>query len=192
VADAPPPLGGDEPGFLAIGDLPPVGKNLSGWTATAPTLPKADSVQGSGCETTNWEKVEAESRAVRTYLADDTGTVFGLDQVVVTTAKASDAADLAKKVRDDWASCERRELTAKVAEPKEVSGVGAKNAEINGWSTTVAQKAGSGTTNYRVGVVVVGNKVVFTFCNPQTGVDFTDDQFDTIAVRAGQRTTQVG
>jgi hypothetical protein len=192
VSDGPPPLGGDEPGFLATGDLPPVGTELTGWVGTAPTQPKADTVQGSGCETTNWEKVEAETRAVRTYLLQDSSSRFGLDEVVVSTAKASDATDLAEKVRDDWASCERRQLTADVPKAHAVSGVGAKEAEVSGWSTRVSQKSGKTTTTYRVGVVAVGTTVIFTFLNPQRGLDLTEEQFDTVTVRAGQRATQVG
>ena len=44
VRSGPPPLGGDEPGFLATGDLPPVGGSLSPWNAAPIELPEEDFV----------------------------------------------------------------------------------------------------------------------------------------------------
>ena len=35
-----------------------------------------------------------------------------------------------------------------------------------------------------------GNRVAYTFANPKGDFDFTDAQWDTIAVRAGERATQ--
>ena len=39
VKDGPPPMGGDEPGFLATGDLPPAGAKIAPWVATPVELP---------------------------------------------------------------------------------------------------------------------------------------------------------
>ena len=36
VRPGPPPIGGDQPGFLAAADLPPVGQSGSGWVGDAP------------------------------------------------------------------------------------------------------------------------------------------------------------
>ena len=36
-----------------------------------------------------------------------------------------------------------------------------------------------------------GTKVLYTFANPTEDYDFTNDQWDTIAVRAGERVTQI-
>ena len=36
-----------------------------------------------------------------------------------------------------------------------------------------------------------GNKLIYTFANPTEDYDFTDDQWNTIAVRAGERVTQI-
>ena len=48
-----------------------------------------------------------------------------------------------------------------------------------------------GTAKYRVGIVSAGPKVIYTFLNPRGDYDFTDGQWDTVAVRAGERMTQV-
>ena len=189
--DGPPPLGGDQPGFLASGDLPPIGADLTRWAGTTPGEPDPDLLRGSGCETVDWSKVEAESRSHRTYLLSDSSSRFGLDEVVITTEDAKAATKLAEKVRDDWKDCSERQLTATVGSLTDISGPGSKSVDVVGWTTEVSQKADAGTTKYRVGIVAAGPKVAFLFLNPQDDVDVTDDQFDVITLRAGQRASQV-
>ena len=189
--DGPPPLGGDQPGFLAAGDLPPIGPEQSRWAGTTPGEPDPDLLRGSGCETVDWSKVDAESASHRTYLPSDSSSRFGLDEVVVTTEDDAAATKLAEKVRDDWKDCSKRQLTATVADLTEVSGPGAKSVDVAGWTTEVSQKSDDKTTSYRVGIVTAGAKVAFVFLNPQDDLDLTDDQFDIVTVRAGQRATQV-
>ena len=191
VSDGPPPLGGDQPGFLASGDLPPIGPELSRWAGTTPGEPDPNVLRGSGCETTDWSKVDAEERSHRTYLLSDSSSRFGLDQVVITAADDKAATELAEKVRDDWKSCGERQLTATVAGITDVKGAGARSTDVVGWTTAVTQKSDGATNAYRVGVATAGAKVVFVFLNPQQDLDLTTDQFDTITVRAGQRATQV-
>lgn len=191
VQDGPPPLGGDQPGYLAAGDLPPVGPELARWAGTTPGEPDPDLLRGSGCETVNWSKVQAESRSHRTYLPANSSNRFGLDEVVITTADEAAATKLAEKVRDDWTKCKERQLTATVADIAKVKGPGAKSVDVSGWTTEVSQKSDSKTTKYRVGIVAAGAKVAFVFLNPLDDLDLTSDQFDIVTVRAGQRATQV-
>jgi hypothetical protein len=42
-----------------------------------------------------------------------------------------------------------------------------------------------------VGIVSAGPKVIYTFLNPRGDYDFSNHQWDTVAVRGGQRATQV-
>ncbi|HVK34594.1 MAG TPA: hypothetical protein VM428_02955 [Microlunatus sp.] len=189
--DGPPPLGGDQPGFLASGDLPPIGPELTRWAGTTPGEPDPDLLRGSGCETVDWSKVEAESRSHRTYLLSDSSSRFGLDEVIITTADEKAATKLAEKVRDGWKSCSERQLTATVAKVTDIKGPGAKSIDVEGWSTEVTQKADDKTTKYRVGVVAAGPKVTFLFLNPLDDLDLTTDQFDVITLRSGQRASQV-
>jgi hypothetical protein len=67
VKGGPPPLGGDEPGYLALGDLPPAGTQVSPWVADAIGLPKEDFL-GSGCEGVFWTTLDAEDKSSRIYL----------------------------------------------------------------------------------------------------------------------------
>jgi hypothetical protein len=189
--DGPPPLGGDQPGFLASGDLPPIGPELTRWAGTTPGEPDPDLLRGSGCETVDWSKVEAEERSHRTYLLSDSSSRFGLDEVLITTADDKAATKLAEKIRDGWKSCSERQLTASVGSLTDISGPGAKSVDVKGWTTEVSQKADDKTTKYRVGVVAAGPKVTFLFLNPLEDLDLTSDQFDVITLRSGQRASQV-
>ena len=191
VKKGPPPIGGDEPGFLATGDLPPAGPEPTPWSATPIDLPK-DDFGGSGCENTDWTTVPAEERSSRIYLLQESGSAFfGVNEVVLTLKDRKAAKSLANRIEKSLTSCKDRKLTAVVAKPDKVSSVGARASEITGYTTVVQQKAGNRVTKFRVGVVWTGKKLIYTFANPTEDYNFTNDQWDTIAVRAGERVTQV-
>lgn len=192
VKGGPPPLGGDEPGFLAVGDLPPVGGSVSVWNAAPVVLPEEDFV-GANCEQVNWTTTPAEARSARVYLLHpDAGTsYFGVNQIVITAKDTKTADALVQKIRKDLESCKDRRLTATVSKPEKVEGTGARDTKVTGYTSTIEQDLAQGSTKYRVGIVQAGTKVAYTFANPKGDFDFTDDQWDTIAVRAGERVTQV-
>ncbi len=187
--DAPPPVGGDEPGLLATGDLPPVGSTTAPWVGTPVEQPSED-FTGSQCETVTWATTAAVDKTSRVYLLQDVPGIFGLNEVVLTAKDASTASKLVDKIRDDWSSCKERKLTATVDKATKVTGVAADGAEVEGWTTEVEQKAGSTTTRFRVGIASSGTKVAFVFLNPQKGLDVDDGDWNTVAVRAVQRATQ--
>jgi hypothetical protein len=192
VKPGPPPLGGDQPGYFATGDLPPVGGSLTQWNAAPVDLPDENFV-GASCETVNWTTVAAEERSTRVYLQPDSGkSYFGVNEILLTTENAKAATALVNKIKKDLETCRERRLTATVEDPEKVSGIGARSAEIAGYTAVVNQKrSDGGSDKFRVGIVAVGNKVVYTFANPKGDFDFTNRQWDTIAVRAGERVTQI-
>ena len=191
VRTGPPPLGGDQPGFLAAGDLPPVADSVSPWNAAPVELPEEDFV-GASCENVNWTTVPAESRSARVYLHPDSGTsYFGVNQIVLTLKDAKAAKALVQKVKTDVEDCKERRLTATVSDVEKVKGTGTKGTEIVGYTAVVEQKGTQGSDKFRVGIVQAGAKVAYSFANPKGDFDFTDSQWDTIAVRAGERVTQV-
>jgi hypothetical protein len=191
VRDGPPPLGGDEPGFLATGDLPPGGAKVDPWVATEVELPKAE-FQGSQCENVNWATVPAESKSSRVYLIQESGKdFFGLNEIVLTMKNAKAAGKQVDTIKSNLSRCKTRRLTATVTKPHRVTSIGARNTKVTGWTALVSQKSTQGTAKYRVGIVSAGPKVIYTFSNPRGDYDFTSRQWDTVAVRAGERTTQV-
>ncbi len=191
VKVGPPPLGGDEPGYLAAGDLPPAGGSLTPWNAAPVELPK-DDFPGASCETVNWATVPAVNRATRVYLQPDSGKAyFGVNEILIRAKDAKAATALVDKIKKDLETCKERRLTATVDKPKKVSSVGARASAIAGYTAVVRQKTANGTDKFRVGIVSVGNKVAYTFANPDSTFDFTDAQWNAIAVRAGERFTQI-
>ena len=181
--DGPPPVGGDEPGFLATGDLPPVGSPTAPWVGTPVEAPSED-FTGSQCESVNWSTTSATAKSSRVYLLQDVPGIFGLNEIVLTARDAGTAAKLADKIRSDWTTCKERKLTATVDSPTKVTGVAADGAAVSGWTTEVEQKAGSTTTRFRVGIASSGDKVAFVFLNPQKGLDVDGDDLNIVAVRA--------
>ncbi len=75
--------------------------------------------------------------------------------------------------------------------PKSISGSGAGGKKVEGWAVTVTQKVSNGSLKYRLGAVAAGPKVVYTFLSPKGKLDLSDDEWRMVAVRAGQRATQV-
>jgi hypothetical protein len=161
------------------------------WNAAPVELPQEDFV-GASCENVNWATVPAETREMRVYLHPDSGTAyFGVNQIVLSLKDDKAANALVEKIKTSIGDCKERRLTATVSDPKKVSGVGARDAKIAGYTFLVEQKGTDGSDEFRVGIVQAGTKVAYTFANPQGNFDFTDDQWNTIAVRAGERVTQV-
>ena len=191
VKEGPPPMGGDEPGFLATGDLPPAGAKIAPWVATQVALPDRD-FKGSQCENVNWETVSAKSKSSRIYLMQESGAnFFGLNEIVLTMKNSKAATKQVGRIKSSLAGCKKTVLTASVTKPDKVTSVGAQNTKIAGWTAVVSQKSTQGTAKYRVGIVSAGPKVIYTFLNPRGDFDFTDRQWDTVAVRAGERASQV-
>ena len=191
VKPAPPPIGGDVLGFLAAGDLPPVAQAPSLWVGDIPDVPRAG-FAGSQCENLDWAKSPASARVSRTYLLDEgPDPAFGLDQIVLTMKNDEAARKFVGNLRKTVEKCPKRKLTASVPSPKSVSGPGAGGKKVEGWAVTVRQKVSDGSLKYRLGAVAAGQKVVYTFLSPKGKLDLSDDEWRMVAVRAGQRATQV-
>jgi hypothetical protein len=191
VAEGPPPIGGDEPGFFASGDLPPAGPKVYPWVSTDVEAPREE-FKGSGCESVNWDTEPAKSKSSRVYLIQESGkNFFGLNEIVLTTKNARAAGKLVDRIKSNLSRCKSRQLTATVKKATKVTGVGVQKTTVEGWTTVVSQKSTQGTATYRVGIVSAGPKVVYTFLNPRAEYDFTNHQWNVVAVRGGERATQV-
>lgn len=196
IADALPPAGGDEPGFLAAGDIPRITSGTGQWAGTGLTN-EVNIGEGSNCEAVDFATVDgADERQQRTYLLrNDPGAPaeFGIDEVVLTMASASDAEKLVKKVGDSIDGCKQRLLTAQVSQKGDVKAKGAGDMEVSGRWFTVTQEVGGGQKSiYRVAIVQSGNKVIYTRMNPTKDFDLDDDAWKAVNERAGQRATQTG
>lgn len=188
-----PPLGGDQPGFLAGADLPRISDATGDWSGTNPVTDIT--VVGSQCESTDFANVDGPTnRKARTYLLrnDDAAPAnFGIDEVRFTMATPADASKLVDKISDSVGKCPDRALTAKVQELPKIRGVGADKVAVTGRSFLVTQKTESGDVLFRIAMVSAGNKFAYLVMPTDAKFDFTDQEWTTIALRAGQRMSQV-
>jgi predicted Zn-dependent protease len=119
------------------------------------------------------------------------GPVFGLNEITLATKDAKAANKLVDRLKSNLSKCKNSQLTARVTNVEKVTSVGVKKTKIAGWTAVVTQKSTDGWVRYRVGIVSAGSKVIYTFLNPSADYDFTHSQWEVVAVRAGERATQV-
>ena len=188
-----PPIGGDQPGFLAGADLPRISKDTGDWSGTSPVTDIT--VVGSQCESTDFANVDGPTnRKARTYLLrndDSAPTNFGIDEVTFTMDSPGEADDLVNKISGSVAKCPDRALTAKVKELPKIDGMGDRKIAVKGRSFLVTQKTQSGDVLFRIAMVSAGNKFAYLVMPTDPKFDFTDDQWTAAALRAGQRLSQV-
>jgi hypothetical protein len=90
-------------------------------------------------------------------------------------------------------ACPTRTPTAKLGTEGPVTAAGANGEAITGFWRSLSQSTNPTTTyNFRLGIAVVGTRVVYLLANPSTTYDYTDADWSAITARAGQRATQGG
>ena len=180
-------------GWLAWVDLSLPTAGSGKWTATDPLAPK---LVGSQCEDLDLNKLSGTSTALhRTYLLTNDPKApegFGIDEAIYTFPKESSAAALAKQLDQNFAGCGKRTRTASVKEAA-VTAAAANGKSLTATSYLVTQRiSDSKTVAFRVGLAVVGNRMVYLLANPSASFDFSEDAWRAIVGRATQRVTQLG
>lgn len=191
---APPPAGGDQPGFLANTDIPRINDGMGEWAGTNPGT--QINVIGSACESVDFNTVDGPTaRKARTYLLrndEQAPQNFGIDQVVLTMSDAKAADAFVQRISKNLSECQKRALTATVSQPRQITGTGADQVAVKGQAFTVTQKTDNGAIGFRTAIVSAGNKVVYLVApGVDKTFDFADAEWDGVALRAAQRTTQV-
>lgn len=189
-----PPPGGDQPGFLANNDIPRINDGMGEWGGTNPATQV--NVVGSQCESVDFNTVDGPTaRKARTYLLrndEQAPQNFGIDEVILTMNKPADADAMVQRIAKNVSECQKRALTASVSQPRTINAVGANKVAIKGQTFLVTQKTDNGDIQFRIALVSAGNKMIYLVA---PGVDktfnFADAEWDSIAVRAGQRISQV-
>lgn len=191
-----PPPGGDQPGFLAAGDIPRITVGQGSWKGNALTS-QIDIQEGSTCESIDFNTTAgATARQQRTYLLRNDPKApanFGIDEVVLTMNSPQDATGLVGRVAQSIESCEQRTRNAKVANNprRDIQTPGLGGIPVAGkWYQIQVGTGGGQFTTYRVGILAAGQKVIYLRSNTATNFDFTDEQWLGVALRAGERATQ--
>lgn len=104
--------------------------------------------------------------------------------------KDSAASAMAKQLAKNFDGCGERTRTASVKSAG-VKAPALDGKDLNATSYLVTQRiSDSKTVNFRVGVAVVGDRLVYLLANPSGSFDFSDDAWKGIVGRATQRVTQ--
>lgn len=194
ITNGPPPIGGDQPGFLATADIPTPTNGKGTWGGLEPGSP--ENVTTSGCENVDFNLLQADNRAARSYVLTDKPKgmpkKFGVDEISLTMRSKKDATDTVNTVVDNLKSCGDRLPAATVSDVSKVSGTGASDSKIAGSVALVNQKVSeSETSRYRVGIAAAGNKLVYTFMYRDGDWDMTKAQWSMLTSRAVERATQI-
>jgi DNA-directed RNA polymerase specialized sigma24 family protein len=185
VTAVPPPPSGEEPGFVATVDLPPVGAITEPWVGVASVnaLSRADAT--TRCDRANFGKAGATEARAKTFLIPqaDVPETFGFTETygVFETPKA--AAAFLEGVRKSVAGCEERDLTTKViGEHRETN----KQVDLSVWrfDNKVSDRV---MVSFRVGFVRVGNRVAKLTFVPDGKNDMKPADFEALVRRAGER-----
>lgn len=196
VTDGLPPAGGAEPGFLTSGDIPRVSPGSGTWRGN-PLAVKVDVQDGSGCEAVDFGSVGGTGvkRQMRTYLLRNDAAAppqFGVDQVILTMGSAQEATDLANRIGGNMTGCATRTLTSKVDKTGSAQTMGAGGVEVKvNWFVVTSKVDQAQEQHYRVSIVTAGTRLIYLRSNPTATFDFTDQAWSNLALRAGERTTQI-
>jgi DNA-directed RNA polymerase specialized sigma24 family protein len=182
----PPPPSGAEPGLLSVADLPPVGDIDKPWVGTEPTDGDPNP-STTTCDKADFARAGAEQTRTRTYLIPQASVParFGLSETYGVFASPDRARRFLDAVRERVASCEERDLATTVTRSQ--NGRSHKGqTEWSAWSlrTEISEHR---AIRFRVGFVRVGPVVAQVTFAPTPRDDITNDRFQALLVRAGDR-----
>ena len=165
-------------GVLEVVDLPAVAKLRRAWAATSPRA-----VHRNPAATACDEATFAGARPLRssTYVVPGASLParFGLAETYGVFPTPRAATGFLAEVRHRFATCEHRDLAARVT----AAGGG---HDVSRWRLTT-KVSKHDAVRFRVGFVRVGNAVAEVTFTPTPGVDLTDASFAALVDRAGQR-----
>ncbi len=182
-----PPPSGEEPGTLAVADLPAIAKVDSPWSGTDATAARLN-LAATTCDKTSFVKAGAVHAISRTYLIPQEEKIprrFGITETVGTFGKVGRARALVQDIRDDMAACEKKDLGAGVSheidQPR-----GYRRSEFALWrldSEISEQK----TVSFWMGVARVDTHVAQVTMTPTGDYDVDVETFRAMITRARDR-----
>jgi DNA-directed RNA polymerase specialized sigma24 family protein len=189
VAAVPPPPSGEEPGFVATVDLPPVGTIGLPWVGgdAVDTLKNGDIP--TPCDRASFRRSGATKARARTFLIPQAKVpqTFGFTETYGVFRNAKAAKTFVEGVRRSVAGCEKRDLTATVRDEHHEAKA---PYDLSVWSFESKVSENSSVT-FRVGFVRVGNRVAKLTFVPNAKDDITPAAFESLVRRAGERLREV-
>lgn len=183
----PPPAGrGEEPGVLAVADLPPIGRLDDPWVGTRPA-PTRSYPSVTACDRADFRGAGAVRTRTRTYLIPQARLParFGLSQTYGTFRSAKAAKGFLAARRADLAGCDTRDEATEVGAERRTTR-SSPQVDLSQWllTTTVSPEQ---RVLFRIGFVRVGRSVAQLTFAPTPGTDMGEARFGSLLVRAGDR-----
>lgn len=187
----PPPPSGEEPGILAVADLPPVGRLDDPWVGTQAKRAK-DNPAATTCDRANFVRQGADRARTRTFLIPGAKLPdrFGLSETYGVFDSPRAAARFMEDIRQRLQSCEDRKLATDVRPQRTMVDRDAQ-MDLSTWDleTEVSENE---SVLFRLGFVRVGNKVAQVNFSPTPREDMSANDFRDLVVRAGERLRELG
>ncbi len=184
TAIAPPPSG-EEAGFLATVDLPPVGRISDPWVGVASVNALRRNDAPTRCDRANFRRSGATAARSRTFLIPDAQVpqTFGLTETYGVFAGEKAAQTFLQGARRSVAGCEDRDLTTEVTSEQRGT---TPDHDLSAWRFETKV---SDTTSiaFRVAFVRVGSVVAKLTFVPTAKDDMDPAAFEALVRRAGER-----
>ncbi len=182
----PPPPSGEEPGMIAVADLPPVGRISTPWVGIDATSGRPNPSRTT-CDRANFGAAGATKTRARTFVIPKAKLParFGLSETYGRFESPAQARKFLAGVRARVSRCEDRDLSTSVTSARTTR----KPEQGIDWSTwdlrtEISEKE---SIRFRVGFVRIGRTVAqLTFASAPR-YDITPQRFRALVGRAGDR-----
>jgi DNA-directed RNA polymerase specialized sigma24 family protein len=187
----PPPPSGEEPGLLAVADLPPVGRIDRPWVGTDAVGARSNP-SATTCDRAGFASLGASPTRSRTYLIPGAAvpTRFGLSETYGVFPSPRAAARFLSTVRARVGSCEDRNLATTVTGSHTLRR-GSPQVDLSSWNLAT-EVSDAVDVRFRVGFVRVGRTVAQVTFAPSARDDMSETAFRSLLVRAGDRLREIG
>lgn len=182
-----PPPSGEEPGTLAVADLPAIGKVDSPWSGTDAKATRVN-LAATTCDKTSFVKAGAANAISRTYLIPQAKKMpnrFGLTETVGTFGNLRKARALVQDIRNAMAGCEKKDLGAKVSNQIDQPDA-YRGSEFALWRLD-SEISDDETVGFWMGVARVGIHVAQVTFTPTGEYDVDVETFRALVTRARDR-----
>ncbi|HYJ67787.1 MAG TPA: hypothetical protein VEX15_09000 [Nocardioidaceae bacterium] len=186
-----PPVTGEANGFLGAVDLPPVANLAKVMVGTEPEqYPAAQNPAATSCDEAQFKGKGLSGVRSRSYVvldAKQVPTTFGITETIATFPSEARAKNYLKRLAKRLNNCEDRNYAANVRGPHR-DGEGAVRASTWWLSLEATSKM---DIEYRVALVRNGARVAQVMFTPVGRFDVSSRAFNALAIRAGQRLTEL-
>lgn len=184
-----PPLTGEGRGFLGSVDLPPVAHLAKVWGVT-PIPARPDNPSSTECDKANFRGDGISGVRAHLYIvvgAKRLPGTFGVSETIATFPSEGRARNYLKRLERRMRKCEDRNLGATVRGPRRDRQAGIK---VRTWWLEL--EAGERKAQeFRLALVRNGPRVAQVMFTPVGKYDISGQDFNSLAIRAGQRLAEL-